>query len=98
MVSKAEHDRFYEAHGKNRFHMFRRTWKQPSSCLELFYVQICLVARFTSLSNMSCTLVSSDILNVCGSNSTKIRLYEEFPYNTDSTERFPNTTLRSNSQ
>jgi hypothetical protein len=43
MASKAEHDRFYEAHGKNRFHMFQRTWKQPSGYLELFYVHICLV-------------------------------------------------------
>ncbi len=103
MVSKAEHDRFYEAHGKNRFHMFRRTWKQPAGYLELFYVHICpvqkqLVASFTSLLNMSGTLVSSDILNICGSNSTKIRLYEEFQYNTDSAERFRNTTLISNSQ
>jgi hypothetical protein len=43
MVSKAEHDRFYEAHEKNRFHMFRRTWKQPSGYLELFFVHIYLV-------------------------------------------------------
>jgi hypothetical protein len=43
MVSKVEHDRFYEAHGKNRFHMFRRTWKQPAGYLELFYVNICPV-------------------------------------------------------
>ncbi len=103
MASKAEHDRFYEAHGKNRFHMFQRTWKQPSGYLELFYVHICLVqmrlvASFGSLSNMSCTLVSCDILNVCGSIFTKIRLYKEFQYNTDSAERFRNTTLISNSQ
>ncbi len=57
-----------------------------------------LVAGFTSLSNMSCTLVSCDILNVCGGNSTKIRLYEEFQYNTDSAERSRKTTVISNSQ
>jgi len=30
---------------KNRFHMFRRTWKQPLGYLELFYVHICLVKK-----------------------------------------------------
>ncbi len=101
---------------KNRFHMFRRTWKQPAGYLELFHVHICpvqkrlpwvaawrgaderLVASFTSLSNMSCTLVSCDILNICGRNFTNIRLYEAFQYNTDSAERFRTTILISNSQ
>ncbi len=40
----------------------------------------------------------ADILNVCESNSTKLRLYEEFQYNTSSAERFRNTTLINNSQ
>jgi hypothetical protein len=57
-----------------------------------------LVTGFASSSNMSCTLVSCDILNVCGSDSSKVRLYEEFKYNTDSAERFDNTNLISNSQ
>ncbi len=57
-----------------------------------------LVARFASLSNMSCTLMSCDILNVCRSNYSKLRLYEEFQYNIDSAERFRKTTLLSNSQ
>jgi hypothetical protein len=52
MVSKAEHDHFYEAHGKNRFHMFRRTWKQPSGYLELFYVHICLVNKWLAVSGV----------------------------------------------
>jgi hypothetical protein len=50
MVSKAEHDRFYEVHGKNRFHMFRRTWKQSAGYWEFFYVHICLVQKRLAVS------------------------------------------------
>ncbi len=57
-----------------------------------------LAADFAGLSKMSCTIVSCDILNVSGSNFTKMLLYEEFQYNTNSAERFRSTTLISNSQ
>jgi len=57
-----------------------------------------LVAGFAGLSKMSCKVVSCDILNVFGSNYTKMRVYEGIQYDTGSAERFENASLISNSQ